>query len=73
MKRPIESEYTSHVAYARALEDYCDALAASVQEPLTFAELAITEIRLPKGMTSRFEGGVLIIESAHGITKGGEA
>jgi hypothetical protein len=43
------------------------------QEPFTFAGLAITEIRLPKGMTSRFEGGVLIIEAAHGITKGGEA
>ena len=26
MKRPIESDYTSHVAYTRALEDYCDAL-----------------------------------------------
>jgi hypothetical protein len=37
------------------------------QEPLTFAGLAITEIRLPKSMTSRFECGVLIIEAAHGI------
>jgi hypothetical protein len=26
MKRPIESDYTSHVAYTRALEEYCDAL-----------------------------------------------
>lgn len=26
MKRPVESDYTSHVAYTRALEDYCDAL-----------------------------------------------
>jgi len=25
MKRPIESDYTSHVAYTRALEEYCDA------------------------------------------------
>jgi len=35
MKRPIESDYTSHVAYTRALEEYCDALAqpAPVQEP----------------------------------------
>ena len=24
MKRPIESDYTSHVAYTRALEEYCD-------------------------------------------------
>jgi hypothetical protein len=27
MKRPIESDYTSHVAYTRALEEYCDAFA----------------------------------------------
>jgi len=26
MKRPIESDYTSLVAYTRALEEYCDAL-----------------------------------------------
>jgi hypothetical protein len=34
MNRPIESDYTSHVAYTRALEEYCDALAqpAPVQE-----------------------------------------
>ena len=24
MKRPVESDYTSHVAYTRALEEYCD-------------------------------------------------
>ena len=27
MKRPVESDYTSHVAYTRALEEYCDTLA----------------------------------------------
>ena len=27
MKRPIESDYTSQVAYTRALEAYCDTLA----------------------------------------------
>ena len=27
MKRPVESEYTSQVAYTRALEAYCDSLA----------------------------------------------
>jgi hypothetical protein len=32
MKRPIESEYTSNVAYTRALEEYCDALAQPEQE-----------------------------------------
>ena len=26
MKRPVESDYTSHVAYTRALEDYCDGM-----------------------------------------------
>ena len=38
MKRPIESDYTSHVAYARALEEYCDMLAqpAPVQEPVAW-------------------------------------
>jgi hypothetical protein len=33
MKRPVESEYTSHVAYARALEEYCDSLPQLAQEP----------------------------------------
>lgn len=32
MKRPIESDYTSHVAYTRALEQYCDSLES--QEPV---------------------------------------
>jgi hypothetical protein len=32
MKRPIESDYTSHVAYARALEDYCDLLRQPAQQ-----------------------------------------
>jgi hypothetical protein len=34
MKRPVESDYTSHVAYTRALEEYCDWLVqpAPVQE-----------------------------------------
>jgi hypothetical protein len=33
MKRPIESDYTSLVAYTRALEEYCDALTQE-QEPV---------------------------------------
>jgi hypothetical protein len=37
MKRPIESDYTSHVAYTRALEEYCDALAQPAeQEPVAW-------------------------------------
>ena len=40
MKRPIESDYTSLVAYTRALEEYCDALAqtAPVQEQIERAK-----------------------------------
>jgi hypothetical protein len=34
MKRPIESDYTSLVAYTRALEEYCDALSWVEQEPV---------------------------------------
>jgi hypothetical protein len=34
MKRPIESDYTSLVAYTRALEEYCDTLAQPEQEPV---------------------------------------
>jgi hypothetical protein len=36
MKRPIESDYTSHVAYTRALEEYCDWLVQPVQEPVAW-------------------------------------
>jgi hypothetical protein len=32
LKRPIESDYTSHVAYTRALEQYCNSLES--QEPV---------------------------------------
>ena len=48
------------------LEQWGDPPAAQ-RKPLTFAGLSITKIQLPTGMTSRFEGGVLIIEAAHGI------
>ena len=33
MKRPIEADYASHVAYTRALEEYCDLLVKSEQKP----------------------------------------
>ena len=33
MKRPFESDYTSLVAYTRAIEEYCDALAQPEQKP----------------------------------------
>ncbi len=39
MKRPIESDYTSQVAYTRALEEYCDMLEQpSVGELLIFSK-----------------------------------
>ena len=40
MKRPNESDYTSHVAYARALEEYCDMLEQPSQEPDIYPEEA---------------------------------
>jgi hypothetical protein len=36
MKRPNEADYTSQVAYTRALEEYCDTLAQPEQEPNNF-------------------------------------
>lgn len=37
MTRPVESDYTSQVAYTRALEAYCDGLAQPEQEPVAWA------------------------------------
>jgi len=37
-KRPIESHYTSHVAYTRALEMYCDTLAQPVPQPVAWEQ-----------------------------------
>jgi hypothetical protein len=34
MKRPVEAEFTSNVAYARALEAYCDSLEVPSTEPV---------------------------------------
>jgi len=48
VKRPSESDYTSHVAYARALEEYCDTLAqpAPVQPEQEFVDqLLINECK----------------------------
>jgi len=39
MNRPIESDYVSHVAYTRALEEYCDKVEpTSADYALGFAE-----------------------------------
>ena len=40
MKRPTESDYTSQVAYTRALEEYCDMLEQPAQEPDIYPEEA---------------------------------
>ena len=31
MTRPVESDYMTHTAYSRALEDYCDVLAQQIK------------------------------------------
>lgn len=41
--------------------------APPMSEPLSFAGVKITEVRLPKNMAMRFDGDVLVIERAHGI------
>jgi len=38
MKRPLEQDYTSLVAYTRALEEYCDGLAQRTWVGLTDKE-----------------------------------
>ena len=39
MNRPIESDYVSHVAYTRALEEYCDKVEpTSADYAMGFAE-----------------------------------
>ena len=51
MKRPIESDYTSLVAYTRALEEYCDALARVGQEPVgTVGTLFDENVILRRGL-----------------------
>ena len=42
MKRPLEQDYTSFVAYTRALEEYCDALARVEQKPVAWRYRAAT-------------------------------
>ena len=44
MIRPVESDYTSHVAYARALEYYCDQLEQHAEHLKTVMIAAAEEI-----------------------------
>lgn len=42
MKRPLESEYTSHVGYTRALEDYCNQLEKAARQALEALETVLS-------------------------------
>ena len=46
MNRPVESDYTSHVAYARALEYYCNQLEQQVETPPQLPWEGLTESEL---------------------------
>jgi len=48
MKRPLEQDYTSLVAYTRALEEYCDALAQPEQEPVQVLPLEFVTMVMEK-------------------------
>jgi len=58
MKRPIESDYTSHVAYTRALEAYCDSL--SQDEPWTPDDMAYR----PGGLAQPEQGTLMTKDEA---------
>lgn len=64
MTRPQESDYTSHVAYSRALEEYCDKLegiasreadAAKAAERVLDANKAWAEYQNRMGIMRVFE------------------
>jgi len=61
MIRPVESDYTSHVAYARALEYYCDRLEERRWVGLTKAEL--DKIISPGPFTGLIKAVVSTVES----------
>ena len=76
MKRPLEQDYTSLVAYTRALEEYCDALAQPAQrKPLTDKQILADEtLRYYFGqnggagpVSKQGRKVVDAIEAAHGI------
>ena len=75
MDRPLESDYTSQVAYTRALELFCDTLAQPVQEPLTDKQILADEtLRYYFGqnggagpVSKQGRRVVDAIEAAHGI------
>ena len=65
MKRPVESDYTSHVAYTRALEEYCDALEQPEQEPVGWIDYIVKEAHQKYDLaTSRaaFQAGAIFVQ-----------
>ena len=74
MKRPIESDYTSLVAYTRALEQYCDALAQPAQPPYSVQQaysMAQVCLDLHEALGCKWGDNVYLtisqLKAAHGI------
>ena len=61
MNRPVESDYTSPIAYARALEYYCDRLEERRWVGLTKAEM--DKIISPGPFTGLIKAVVSTVES----------
>ena len=60
MKRPNEDEYVSHVAYTRALEDYCDALLNQEWMGLTDAEVERESSPIDARLKLAFRSGMYV-------------
>ena len=57
-KRPIEADYTSQVAYTRALELFCDTLAQPDYRPVkTYHEGSPVYVSLPVAWAVYYKGG----------------
>ena len=50
MTRPIESDYTSQVAYTRALEAYCDGLPQLAQQEPVQYKCTVVDNQHPSGI-----------------------
>jgi hypothetical protein len=53
-----------HWEKAQHYANYWHENQVAAQRPSSFAGLTLTEVRVPFGMTVRFEGGALIVEAA---------
>jgi hypothetical protein len=54
MKRPTEADYTSQVAYTRALEEYCDGLEQPAEVPSKYLYL-VDVTRWTKGENIKYD------------------